>query len=115
MEARAIARYIAISPFKTRPVVDLVRGRPVDEALAILRYTPKRASVILQKVIRSAMANADAKGAAVDELVVRTIYVDQGPIMKRWRPRAFGRANRMLKRTSHITVVVADSAGPESE
>ncbi|HNS45432.1 MAG TPA: 50S ribosomal protein L22 [Alphaproteobacteria bacterium] len=115
MEARAILRHARISPFKTRPVADLVRGKPVEQAYAILRYTPLKASRLVSKLIRSAVANAEGRGASSEDLFVSQIYVDQGPSLKRWRPRAFGRANRVLKRTSHITVYVADSADSANE
>jgi large subunit ribosomal protein L22 len=112
MEAKAIARYVRISPHKAREVADLIRGQEAEQALAILRYTPKKASRIIAKVLRSAIANADMAGALVEELTITKIYVDEGPRLKRWRPRAFGRATRILKPTSHITVVVDDGEEP---
>ncbi len=109
MEARAIARYVRISPRKARQVVDLIRGKDVGEALTILRHTPKAASAIVEKTLRSAVANAennhDMDG---DKLYVARAYVDEGPTLMRIRPRARGMAYRIRKRTSHITVVVAE-------
>ncbi len=109
MEAKAIAKYVRLSPRKVRQVVDLVRGKGVDEALAILKYTPKRASKVVAKVVKSAAANAENNlQLNKDELYVKACYVDQGPTLKRYRPRAMGRADMLRKRTSHITVVVGD-------
>lgn len=109
MEARAVARYIRISPFKMRRVVDQVRGKDVDEALERLRFLPKKGARILEKVIRSAIANAENNlGLDIDKLYVKRAYADEGPTLKRWMPRAMGRATKILKRTSHITVVVAE-------
>ncbi|MCL6638761.1 MAG: 50S ribosomal protein L22 [Firmicutes bacterium] len=109
MEAKAIAKYIRISPRKVRQVVDLIRGKKVDEALAILKYTPKRASEAVTKVVKSAAANAEHNlQADKDELYVTRAYVDQGPTFKRFQARAMGRADILRKRTSHITIVVGD-------
>ncbi len=109
MDARAIARYLWISPRKARQVVNLVRGKKVSEALAILRFTPKKAALMVAKVIRSAAANAEHNyNLNPDALYVKEIYVDPGPIYKRYQPRARGRADLRRKRTSHITVVVAE-------
>lgn len=109
MQARAVARYVRISPRKARQVVNLIRGKSLDEALAILRFTPKRASSIVEKVVRSAAANAENNHQLdVDALYVKTTYVDEGPTMKRIRPRARGRADRIRKRTSHITVILEE-------
>ncbi len=109
MEARAIAKYIRISPRKVRQVVDLVRGKGVEEALAILKYTPKRASAAVIKVINSAAANAEHNyDMNKDNLYIAEAYVDQGPTLKRYQPRAYGRADLMRRRTSHITVVVKE-------
>ncbi|MEW6622247.1 MAG: 50S ribosomal protein L22 [Bacillota bacterium] len=112
MEARAIAKYIRISPNKVRQVADLIRGKGVEEALAILRYTPKRASDPISKVIKSAAANAEHNYEMdAEKLIVSTILVNQGPTLKRFKPRAMGRADRIRKRTSHITVVVSERKG----
>lgn len=109
MVAKAVARYVRISPRKVRPVVDLVRGKSVDEALAILKFTPKRASAPVAKVIRSAAANAEHNyDLNRDNLYIAAAYVDQGPTWKRYQPRAYGRANLIRKRTSHITIVVQE-------
>ncbi|MDD2443660.1 MAG: 50S ribosomal protein L22, partial [Desulfotomaculaceae bacterium] len=102
-------RYIRLSPRKVRQVVDLIRGKKIDEALAILKYTPKRASEVVTKVVKSAAANAENNlQMSKDELFVTACYVDQGPTYKRYRPRAMGRADILRRRTSHITVVVGD-------
>ncbi len=107
MQAKAIARYIRMSPRKARVVVDLVRGKDVDEALAILQFTPRAASNVVEKVIRSAAANAENNhDMDADSLYVSECYVDQGPTLKRIRPRARGMADRVRKRTSHITVIL---------
>jgi large subunit ribosomal protein L22 len=111
MEAKAIARTVRIAPRKARLVVDLIRGKSVDEALAILRYTPRAASPIVEKVLKSAVANAE-HNYNIDSanLVVDQIFVDEGPTMKRFKARARGRATQINKRTSHITVVVSDQS-----
>ncbi len=109
MEAKAIARYIRLSPDKAREVVGLVRGKSVDEALSILRFTPQRAAGAVAKAIKSAAANAEHNNDMdPTRLFVARIYVDQGPSLRRFRPRAYGRANVIKHRTSHITVVVSD-------
>lgn len=109
MQAKAIARYIRMSPRKARQVVDLVRGKDVDEALAILQFTPRAASTVVEKVIRSAVANAENNHEMdSDSLYVSACYVDQGPTLKRIRPRARGMADRIRKRTSHITVILEE-------
>lgn len=107
MEARAVARYVRISPQKARLVVDLIRGKKIDEAQRILQYTRKYAAGIVKKVLKSAVANAK-QNPNIDEsiLYVREIFVDQGPSLKRWRARAQGRAASIRKRMSHITVVL---------
>lgn len=107
MEAKAVARYIRMAPRKVRLVVDLIRGKEVGEALAILRHTPRAASPVVEKVLKSAIANAEHNNELdINKLVVSEVFVDQGPTLKRFRPRAMGRASRVHKRTSHITVVV---------
>jgi large subunit ribosomal protein L22 len=107
MEARAVARYVRVSPRKARLVVDLIRGKSVPEARAVLRFTPRGAAEVVEKVLNSAVANAE-KNLHVrgEDLIVGTTYVDEGPTIKRIQPRAMGRAYRINKRTSHITVVV---------
>jgi large subunit ribosomal protein L22 len=107
MEAKAIARNIRISPQKARLVADLVRGNDVESALNTLRFMPKKAARILRKLIESAVANASQNEAIdVDTLYVKKVFVDGGPMLKRIRPRAMGRATRILKRSSHITIVL---------
>jgi large subunit ribosomal protein L22 len=114
MRVRAQARFIRQSPYKVRRVLDLVRGLPVEDAIDILDYTNRRAAPTIQKVVRSAVANAEHNFALdADELFIAEAYADEGPTLKRWRPRARGRATRIRKRTSHITIVVAD--GEEDE
>ncbi|MFS3129244.1 50S ribosomal protein L22 [Nocardioides sp. Bht2] len=105
--AFASARFVRITPMKARRVVDMVRGLPVDEALALLQFAPQAAAETVYKVLESAIANATTtEGLAAGDLVVSKATVDEGPTMKRWRPRAQGRATRINKRTSHITLVV---------
>ena len=109
MQTEAILRFVRLSPKKARFVADLVRGKKVDEAVNILKFSNQRAAKIMKKLLDSAIANAENNnGADVDELKVTTIMVDDGPRMKRIRPRAKGRADRILKRTSHITIGVGD-------
>lgn len=109
MEAKAIARHVLISPRKVRIVVDLIRGKQVDEALAILKFTPKRAAQPVSKVVASAVANAEHNyDMSRDSLYVAEAYVDEGPTMKRFQPRARGQAFQILKRSSHVTVVVRE-------
>jgi len=109
METQAKLTYARISPQKCRLVADQIRGLPVEQALQLLTFNPKKGADIVKKVLESAIANAEHNdGADIDELKVSTIYVDQGPTLKRMRARAKGRGNRILKRTSHITVMVAD-------
>jgi large subunit ribosomal protein L22 len=109
MQAIAIARHVRIAPRKVRLVVDLIRGKKASEALAILKFTPKAASPVVEKVLNSALANADHNyNMDLDTLYVKEVFVDQGPTLKRFRPRAQGRAFRIYKRTSHITVVLGE-------
>jgi len=110
MEAKAVAKYIRISPQKARLVADVVRGKDIDEALTTLRFMPKKGARILKKVIESAVANADQNESIdIDTLYLKEIEINGGPMLKRFRPRAMGRASRILKRTSHITVIVAEA------
>ena len=107
MEVKAVAKYIRISPQKARLVADVVRGMDAGQALTTLRFLPKKGAAIIRKVLESAVANADQTDTIdVDMLYVKEILVDGGPMLKRFRPRAQGRATRILKRSSHITVVV---------
>lgn len=108
METIAKHRHARSSAQKVRLVADLIRGKKVSQALDILTYTNKKAAVLVKKVLESAIANAHNDGADIDDLKVTKIFVDEGPSMKRIMPRAKGRADRILKRTSHITVVVSD-------
>jgi large subunit ribosomal protein L22 len=109
MQAKAIARQVRVAPRKARLVVDLIRGKHVGEAFAILRNTPKAASPIVEKVLKSAVANAEHNyELEAENLVVESVFVDEGPTMKRFRPRAMGRASRINKRTSHITIIVSE-------
>jgi large subunit ribosomal protein L22 len=109
MQAKAIARNIRMSPYKVRRVIDVVRGKPVDEALAILKYMPQRASVEVARAIKSAAANAEHNfDMEPADLVVKTIFADEGPRFKRYQPRARGRVDMIQKRTTHITVIVDD-------
>lgn len=109
MEVAAKLKFSRISPQKARLVADQVRGLPVGRALQILEFSPKKAAAIIKKVLDSAIANAEHnEGADIDELKVSRIFVDEGPTHKRIQARAKGRANRILKRTSHITVTVAE-------
>ena len=110
MEARAVAKYLRISPQKARLVADVVKGRPVAEALEILGVMPKKAARMIKKVLESAVANADQNANIdVDLLYVKKIAVDRGPQLKRWRPRAQGRAYGIRHRLSHITVVLEEA------
>ncbi|MGL1861875.1 MAG: 50S ribosomal protein L22 [Pseudodesulfovibrio sp.] len=109
MEAKAVAKYIRVSPRKTRLVADNIRGKGVEDALNILRFTPKKAAKILSKVLFSAISNAEQMpGVDVDNLIVDSVLVNEGPTWKRIQPRAMGRAYRIRKRTSHITIVVKE-------
>jgi large subunit ribosomal protein L22 len=105
--AFASARFVRITPMKARRVVDMVRGMPTEDALSLLQFAPQAASETVYKVLESAIANAETtEGLDTHDLIVSVAQVDEGPTMKRWRPRAQGRATRILKRTSHITLVV---------
>jgi len=107
MEVKAVAKFVRISPRKVRPVMDQVRGKPVEEALNALAFAPQKGAFLLKKVIQSAVANAEQNTSLdVDNLYIKRVYADDGPMLKRFRPRALGRATRILKRTSHLTVVL---------
>jgi large subunit ribosomal protein L22 len=106
VEAKAIAKYVRISPRKLRRSVDLIRGQHVEDARRILTFSPYKANRTLIKVLNSAVANAEQKQAIAENLVVAGVWVDDGPTIKRWRPRAYGRATKIRKRTSHVTVVL---------
>lgn len=109
MEAKAIAKYIRVSPRKARLVARNVNGMPVEDALNVLKFTPNKAAGIIYKVMHSALANAqENQKADVDALRVKQVIVNEGPTWKRFMPRSQGRANTILKRTSHITVILED-------
>lgn len=112
MEVRAVAKGVRISPSKVRPVVDLVRGKPAEEALVILRFTPKKAARVVAKVVRSAMANAE-NNFQIDPVNLRVarISADPGPMLKRYYPKARGRISPVLRRSCHITVVLEEVGG----
>jgi large subunit ribosomal protein L22 len=115
-EVRAVARWVRMSPRKARLVTEHIRGRSVPEARTVLAFTPRAAAREIEKVLRSAVANAEANhNLEGDQLVVSAAYVDEGPVMKRWRARARGRAVRVRKPTCHITVVLAAPAAIEPE
>src|ERR1700759_1780991 len=111
MEARAMARYVRVTPRKARRVVDLIRGLPADEAQAMLTFAPQSASDPVGKVLASAIANAEHTGQDASSLVVSRAWVDEGPPLKGFRPRAQVRGYRIKKRPSHITVIVSDGGG----
>jgi large subunit ribosomal protein L22 len=109
MEATAKLSFVRLSPQKARLVIDLVRGKRVQEALNILKFSPQRAAEIVAKLVGSAVANAEQKGVGdVDRLFVKTIFVDQGPVLRRFMPKGRGSASRIRKPTSHITVVLGE-------
>jgi large subunit ribosomal protein L22 len=119
MEAKAINRYVPTSPRKMRLLVDLVRGKGVDEALSILHFSPKHSSKVLEKTIHSAVSNLQNKieSGRVDShnLFIKTAYVDGGPTMKRILPAPMGRAFRIIKRSNHLTVIVAEREGKKTQ
>ena len=109
MEAKAVAKYVRIAPRKVRVVMNLIRGKNVADAFAILKFTPKVGADVIEKVLKSAVANAENNfDMNVDKLYISSAYVDQGPTLKRIHPRSRGQAFSILKRTSHVTVVVAE-------
>ncbi len=111
MEATATLKSVRLSPQKTRLVIDMIRGRGVQDALNILKFSPKRSAAIVSKLVSSAVANAEQKGIDdVDRLYVKTISVDQGPVLRRFMPRAQGRATKIRKPTAHITVVLHEKS-----
>ncbi len=113
MTVRAQAKWVRMSPRKARLVLDNIRGRTVPEARTILAFTQRAAAIEVAKVLRSAVANAEANhGLDGDELIVQAAYADEGPTLKRWRPRARGRANQIRKRTSHVTIVLVEPEAP---
>lgn len=110
MEAKAIARYVRISPRKVRLLADLIRGKSLDNAEVQLGISVKGSKMVLMKLLKSAVANAEVKKMERSKLYIKTITVDGGPVLKRWRPRAFGRAGAIRKGTSHITIVLSEKS-----
>ena len=116
MQAKAVAKTVRIAPRKVRLVLDLIRGKEVGEAMSILQLTNKRSSPVVEKLIKSAVANAEHNyDMDVDHLIVSEAYADEGPTLKRFRPRAQGRATKINKRTSHVTIIVAEPAAIEED
>ncbi|MFQ5882626.1 MAG: 50S ribosomal protein L22 [Candidatus Methylomirabilales bacterium] len=113
MEARAIAKFVRVPPRKARLVVDLIQGQDAGQALAIVRFTRKRTARIIEKLLKSAMANAQHNHGVrdVDRLFIKAAFVNEGPRWKRWQPRAMGRATPIQKRTSHITIILDERPG----
>ena len=111
MEVKAVAKYVRVSPLKVRGLGDAIKGKPVENALNLLKFMPQKSAKLVEKVVRSAAANAEQNPEIdVDTLVVQNIFADQGPSLKRFRARARGRGTRILKRTSHITVVLTEAS-----
>ena len=111
MQVKAVARYVRISPQKVRMLTDAIKGKPVDKALNMLRFMPQKSAGIIEKVLRSAVANADQQpDIDIDSLIVGNLLVDCGPMFKRFRARARGRGTRILKRSSHVTVVLTEAS-----
>jgi large subunit ribosomal protein L22 len=111
LEAKAVLRYVRISPQKVHKLIGAVKGKSVETGLNALHFMPQKAAGIVEKIMRSALANADQNpDIDVDSLVIRNITADQGPVLKRFRARARGRGTRILKRTSHITVILAEKS-----
>jgi len=111
MEVRATQRYARISPQKVRMIVDAIKGKPAETAINALKFMPQKSAGIVEKIVRSAVANADQNTSIdVDDLIVSNLIVDQGPSLKRFKARARGRGARIIKRTAHITVVLAEGS-----
>ena len=111
MEIKAVARFVRVSPQKVRLVMAQVRGERVEDALGMLSFAPQKGAEILKKLVASAVANAQENtDMDVDNLYISKIYADEGPTQKRWRPRALGRATKILKRTSHLTVILDEKS-----
>jgi large subunit ribosomal protein L22 len=109
-EIRAVSKYLRTSPQKVRRLIHCIKGKPVQEGLDRLKFMPQKAAGLVEKTVRSAVASAEEKKIDVDSLVITNVCVDQGPSLKRFRPRARGRASRILKRTSHITVILTEES-----
>lgn len=113
MESKAVLRFARVAPRKARLVANLVRGRDVSEAIEVLTFTQKKSAPMIRKLVESAVANAEVKARReasdldIDQLYVKTVFVDEGPVLRRFRPRAQGRATKVLKKTAHITVELA--------
>ncbi len=111
MEVKAVHKYARVSAQKVRMIVDAIKGRPVETVVGMLKFMPQKSAGLVGKVLRSAVANADQNTSInVDDLVVKTVVADQGPTLKRFRARARGRGSRILKRTSHITVILEEGS-----
>lgn len=111
MEVKAVAKFMRISPTKVRKISGAVKGKPVEMGIETLKYMPQKAAGMLEKIVRSAVANADQQDDIdVDDLIIQNVIVDPGPTLKRFRARARGRGTRILKRTSHITVILAEES-----
>jgi len=111
LDVKAVSRFVRISPRKVRILVDTVKGKPVEKGLYILKFMPQKAAAIVEKIVRSAVANAEQRsGVDVDALVIKNITADQGPSLKRFSARARGRGTHVIKRTSHITVTLAEKS-----
>jgi large subunit ribosomal protein L22 len=110
METRAVAKYLRISPIKVRMITGALKGKKAEEAMNMLAFAPKKAARMVHKVLKSAVANASQnKNIDVDSLIIKVVCVDEGPVLKRFIPRAMGRATPILKRTSHVTVILKES------
>ena len=110
MESRAVAKYVRISPRKVRLIMDQIRGKGFEEALNLLSFTPNKGAFILRKLVNSALSNAEqSSDVDVDNLYIKRVFADEGPTLKRFRPRAMGRASRIRKRTAHLTVVLDEA------
>ena len=109
MESKAVAKYVRVSPRKVRLIMDQIRGKKVEEALNLLAFAPQKSATILRKLVNSAVANAEQNSDVdVDNLYINKIFANEGPSLKRFRPRAMGRATRIIKRTSHMTVILGE-------
>jgi len=116
LDAKAVEKYIRMSPRKIRYVVDLIKSKSIEDAIDILSFTPRRAATVVKKAIQSAMANAtENHDMEEDDLFISKILVNEGPTLKRFRPRARGRATRIRKRTAHLTVYISDGKGEEAK
>ncbi|HFE63344.1 50S ribosomal protein L22 [candidate division KSB1 bacterium 4484_188] len=112
MESKAVAKYMRTSPLKMRRVIDLIKGKNVEDALNVLHFSPKRSAKFIEKTLRSAVANFfeayEGKKITADDLYIKKVWVDEGPMLRRFRPMSMGRVGRIRRRTSHLTIVVED-------